>query len=103
MLAGLALVAGCQQPSCPTPSSKIRVLAFTASWCGPCRQAKPLLVEIEALGVEVRVVDIDVEPALARQCGVTRVPTFLLLVDGQEAARTYDVFTALSWSCGQRK
>jgi thioredoxin 1 len=105
-LVALAVFAvGCQQPGLqpPKPQPKIKVVAFTATWCGPCQRAKPLLVEIKALGIEVQVVDIDADLALAQQCGVTRVPTFLLLVDGQEAARTYDVLTALSWSRRQRR
>jgi len=35
------------------------VVAFTAVWCGPCRQAKPHLARMESAGVEVEIVDFD--------------------------------------------
>jgi len=103
LVALATLVAGCQPSAEPNRLPKIKVIAFTATWCGPCQRAKPLLIEIKALGVEVQVVDIDAQPALAQRYGVTRVPTFLLLEDEREAARTCDVLTVLSWSRRQRQ
>ena len=97
LVALVALVVGCEQPK-SKPQPKIKVMAFTATWCGPCQRAKPLLVEIQALGVEVQGINIDADPALAQQCGITKVPTFLLLIDSKEVARTYDASTALSWA-----
>lgn len=102
-MALVALVAGCQPSAEPKPLPKIKIVAFTATWCGPCQRAKPLLIEIKALGVEVQVVDVDAQPALAQRYGVTRVPTFLLFEDEREAARTYDVLIALSWSRRKRQ
>jgi len=102
-LIALIVLAGCQQPNLsPKPLLKVKVVVFTATWCRPCQKAKPILVQIRARGVEVQVVDIDVEPALAKQCGVTQVPTFLLLVDNMEVARTHDMLTIMAWS-GHRR
>jgi len=103
LVALVVLLAGCQAGAEPKPLPNIKIVAFTATWCGPCQTVKPLLIEIKALGVEVQVVDIDAQPVLAQRYGVTRVPTFLLLVAGREAARTYDVLTALAWSRRQRQ
>ncbi len=62
LLVLLVLIAGCvtpqqrkQQGGCQRP----RVLAFTASWCAPCQRAKPTLIQIQAAGVDVQIIDID--------------------------------------------
>jgi hypothetical protein len=53
------------------------VVAFTASWCGPCRQWKSSSVpaELAAAGYEITYVDIDQE----RNWGIARVPTFWIV------------------------
>ena len=92
-IAALMLLAGCEnqppkeQHGCVRP----KVIAFTAAWCGPCKQAKPFLVQVEAAGVEVQVVDIDEHPDMARRYGVTSVPTFFVYVSGKKTVRTQDV------------
>lgn len=63
---------------------------FHATWCPPCKQLGP---EIEALAAErgdrLRVVKIDVdqEPGLAQEHGVTAIPDVRLFIAGKEAAR----------------
>ena len=89
-IVALTLLAGCEAPQqrgCVRP----KVIAFTATWCGPCKAAKPYLVQVEAAGVEVQIVDIDQNPDMARQYGVTSVPTFFVYVCGKKAVRTQDV------------
>ena len=75
------------QHGCAPP----KVIAFTTAWCGPCKAAKPSLVQMKAAGVQVEIVDIDQNPDLARQYGITSVPTFLVYVCGRKAVRTQDV------------
>lgn len=89
VIAALMLLAGCagQSRGCAPP----KVVAFTAAWCGPCKQAKPHLAQMESAGVEVEIVDIDKNPELARQYGVTSVPTFFVYVCGKKAVRTQNV------------
>lgn len=99
LIAALALVVGCEgpsEPNPPAPCKRPKVLAFTASWCGPCRHAKPALVRIEARGVDVQIIDIDERPDLARQYGITSVPTFIVYVCGREPVRTNDVSVVVS-------
>ena len=95
----LVLIAGCatlpkqeQRQGCQRP----KVLAFTASWCVPCQRAKPALIQIQAAGVDVQIIDIDKQPELARQYGVTSVPTFFVYVCGKEAVRTQDISVVVS-------
>ena len=63
------------------------LLEFSAAWCGPCRSVAPTVERLAAEGYPIRPVDVDREPQLARQYGVTGVPCFVLLVDGREADR----------------
>ena len=42
--------------------SKVELLDFSATWCGPCKLQKPILEEVKAaLGdkADVKVVDVD--------------------------------------------
>jgi len=78
------LTCGCdkQQPKkrcCPGPCpTTVQVVVFTASWCGPCQRAKPMLLQLQVAGVDVRIIDIDEQPELARKNGVTSVPTYFV-------------------------
>jgi thiol-disulfide isomerase/thioredoxin len=49
------------------PGSRVVLLSFFASWCGPCAREMPLLVQLDGMyrerGLRVLAVDIDREPA----------------------------------------
>jgi thiol-disulfide isomerase/thioredoxin len=95
----LPLIAGCATLPKKEPRqgcSHPRVLAFTASWCCPCQRAKPVLIQIQAAGVEVEIIDIDAQPELAKQYGVASVPTFFVYVCGKRAVRTQDINVVVS-------
>ena len=67
-------------------SSKPVLLDFWASWCGPCRMAAPILEQVSA-DAEGRAligkVNIEEEPELTEQFGVTNIPTFVVVKNGQ--------------------
>jgi len=69
-----------------TPSQTV-LLDFYAPWCGPCQSMEPTMRRLAAEGYPVRMVNVDQEPALARQFRVDSVPTYVLVVDGREAGR----------------
>ena len=59
---------------------------FYADWCGPCKTVSPVVEEIavEYEGrIEVRKIDIDLNPELARRYGVRSIPTLMVFKDGE--------------------
>jgi putative thioredoxin len=62
------------------------VVDFWASWCGPCHALAPVLEsEIEARDgtVDLVKVDVDANPALAQQFGVSGIPAVKAFKDGK--------------------
>ena len=59
---------------------------FTATWCGPCQMMAPILQSVAGkVSGKVRIlkVDIDKNPAAARQYRVQSVPTLILFKKGE--------------------
>ena len=66
-------------------SEKPVLMDFWASWCGPCRMVGPIIDEIAAEHPEYKVVKINVdeEPELAGEFQVVRIPTLVVMKNGQ--------------------
>lgn len=63
---------------------------FWAAWCGPCRMVAPVLDEIakeKAGSLTVAKVDVDANPATARDFQVVSIPTLILFKDGRPVKR----------------
>ena len=90
----LAVVAYKQYEILATPEPQVKsgrthgeVLFFNASWCGPCRQMKPVVSQLRRQGYHLRDVDVDKNRKLASQFGIRAVPTFVFVENGQEVKR----------------
>jgi hypothetical protein len=66
---------------------EVVLLDFTASYCGPCKEMVPTIQSMEKAGFPIRKVDITTHPTISRQFQVEKIPTFILLVNGQEKNR----------------
>jgi len=67
-------------------SEKLSVIDFWAEWCGPCRAIGPVIEELskEYDGrVNVGKVNVDHNPQLSINFGVTSIPAILFIKEGK--------------------
>jgi thioredoxin 1 len=78
-----------QTPAMPasTRAARGEVLFFNATWCGPCRQMKPIVAQLKREGYHLRDVDVDSNRAMAQKYGIRGIPTFVFLQNGKEVHR----------------
>ena len=70
------------------------LLDFWASWCGPCKMMAPVIDEIaESMGDSIKVgkINVDENQELTEKYEVMSIPTFIIIKDGKEVARTIGV------------
>jgi thioredoxin-like negative regulator of GroEL len=68
------------------------ILYFSAPWCGPCKNFKPIMENVSN-SIPVRFINVDENPQLAAQYVVRSVPMLVFLKNGQEADKTIGVLT----------
>lgn len=66
-------------------SGKIILLDFYADWCGPCRMLSPVVDEFaeENPDFVVGKINVDKEPELSEEFGVSSIPMLVVLKDGK--------------------
>jgi len=70
----------------------VKLMIFSADWCSPCRAARRAMQENASLkgivdSYEVVKYDFDKAVPMRRKYKVTKVPTFIIVADGQEVRR----------------
>ena len=80
------------QTETPAKPSVAKVLDFSATWCGPCRQLAPTIETLEkeyAGKVAFEKIDVDQNSERAGKYGIEAIPTLVYLdALGQEIERT---------------
>jgi thioredoxin 1 len=67
-------------------SDKLTVVDFWAEWCGPCRAIGPVIEELskEYDGkVNIGKVNVDHNPQVSMNYGITSIPAILFIKNGQ--------------------
>ena len=60
---------------------------FTATWCGPCKAFKPIILELISEGYNITIHDVDQNKELASKHGVRSIPTTVIEENGVEVDR----------------
>mmetsp|Transcript_30473 Transcript_30473/g.66984 ORF Transcript_30473/g.66984 Transcript_30473/m.66984 type:complete len:105 (+) Transcript_30473:98-412(+) len=66
--------------------TKLVVVDFTASWCGPCQMIAPVFEKMASENPDITFVKVDVDEAddVAAECGIQAMPTFQFYKDGSK-------------------
>ncbi|MCA9069765.1 MAG: hypothetical protein KDA84_12620 [Planctomycetaceae bacterium] len=85
-------VCDCKDCNCKDCGRELRILFFTANWCGPCWQVKNNVLPImklngwtygEGRDNHIQLIDVDKHPEVAKQFDVSAYPTFILIKEGK--------------------
>ncbi len=66
-------------------SEKTVLVDFWASWCAPCMMLSPVIAEIaeEHPDITVGKVNVDEQPELSSEYGISSIPTLLVFRNGE--------------------
>lgn len=78
----------------------VKVMKFSAAWCGPCKALKPMFEEVKGGFSNVVFEDVDVDEnfELAGQYNIRSVPTVVIEKNGVEVERFLGVQSKLAYS-----
>jgi thioredoxin 1 len=71
-------------------SDKLVLVDFSAVWCGPCKQLKPIvdkIAEEQKDKLEVLPIDVDKNPAVSNAMHISGIPLLVLYKNGKEVWR----------------
>ena len=64
---------------------------FSATWCGPCKQFKPIMQELSDEGYNIEFIDGDENRDLAIKYNIRSIPTTVIEEEGKEINRLLGV------------
>jgi len=67
----------------------VNLFYFTADWCQPCKNIKPIIQEInrDKPGLKFHMIDADIEQELVQRFKIKSLPTFIIINQGKEIQR----------------
>lgn len=67
----------------------MNVFYFTADWCQPCKNIKPIVNEInrDKSGLKFHTINADIEQELVKRFKIQSLPTFIIINQGKEVQR----------------
>lgn len=74
----------------------IKLLDFWAEWCGPCKMMHPIIEDMKKKyegKVEFEEIDVDKNIDASMKYGAVSIPTYIILKDDKEVARTIGATT----------
>ena len=60
---------------------------FTATWCGPCKTFKPIVIELKEEGYSIEIIDLDEQQDIAIKYRISSAPTMIIEENGIEVDR----------------
>ena len=70
-----------------TNPTKLMIIDFSASWCGPCKLIKPFITYLKEQYTNVEFYDIDIEDdkteTITSNFNIKKVPTFIYYKNGE--------------------
>ena len=64
---------------------------FSAAWCGPCKQFKPIMQELLDEGYDIEFIDGDENKEVAIEYNIRSIPTTVIEQNGKEINRIVGV------------
>ena len=64
---------------------------FSATWCGPCKQFKPIMQELLDEGYNIEFIDGDENKEVAIEYNIRSIPTTVIEEEGKEINRLVGV------------
>lgn len=65
----------------------IKLVAFTAQWCGYCKKQKPILDEISNQNIWIGNVDSEENPQIVSFYEIQAFPSFIIFKEGKPIAK----------------
>ena len=66
----------------------MKLLYFSATWCGPCKMLGPIVKKLQQEGLHIDKIDVDESPETAQQYGIRNIPAIIKINENGESIGT---------------